>query len=340
MTVAGLSIARPRTIEEATALAGDARFSLPLFKAGAIDLMDHMKEGLLEPDLLIDVRRVTREGRKGEGLIEWDDSRQDTRTIRIAAGTTLAEIGASSLLKEHAPALAEAAQSAATPQVRNVATLGGNLLQRPRCWYYRSSAFDCLKKGGSRCFAADGENKFHAIFGEGPCHIVHPSNVAPVLQAMGGRVHTTTRVVPINELYHMPEDGLKSEHNLDPDELVTHVTLTPSERSGFYSIKEKESFDWPLVFAAVSLSLEGETIQSARVVAGAVAPVPWALPAVEQALAGVSIGDDAGLRHACSLATEEATPMSQNAYKLRLLPVAVRRATLRAAGRAVEDLHS
>ena len=340
MTATGLSLARPASVNEATALAADGRFSLPMYKAGAIDIVDHMKEGLLEPDLLIDVRRVTR---PGGAPISWDESKADARRIRIEAGTTLAEIAGSSLIGEHAPALAQASESAATPQVRNVATVGGNLLQRPRCWYYRSSAFDCLKKGGSRCFAADGENKFHAIFGPGPCHIVHPSNLAPPLLALGATVHVTGAgrdTLPIGALYHMPEGNLKTEHTLEPGELVTHVTVDPGASSGFYSIKEKESFDWPLVFAAVALDMDGDRITRARVVAGAVAPIPWALPEVGAALEGLSIEDEPALRAACALATRGAEPMSQNAYKLTLLPVAIRRATLRAAGRTPEDLHS
>ncbi len=334
MTLTKLAIARPRTTDEATALARDGRFSLPLYKAGAIDVVDHIKEGLLEPDLLIDVRAVTRA--RPEKLIT-----RDGMTIRIHAGATLAEIAASPIIREHAPSLAQAAESAATPQVRNVATIAGNLLQRPRCWYYRSAAFDCLKKGGARCFAADGENKFHAIFGEGPCYIVHPSNLAPPLHVMGATLHLAggdRRSIPIADLYHMPAENLRTEHVLQPGELVTSITLSPAAPGGFYSIKEKQSFDWPLVFAAATVSLERDAIRYARVCAGAVAPVPWPLPDVERALRGVRVDDEDELRDACAIASEGANPLAQNAYKLKLLPVAVRRAVLKAAGRTPEDL--
>jgi xanthine dehydrogenase YagS FAD-binding subunit len=221
-----------------------------------------------------------------------------------------------------------------------VATAAGNLLQRPRCWYYRNDQFDCLKKGGSRCYAADGENKYHAIFGEGPCHIVHPSNLALGLMVLDGLVHLTglkRESVRIEDLYHMPDKGVKSEHNLEPGEVVTHITCGSAPRSGFYAIKEKQSFDWPLVAAAVALTLDGGVVKSARVCAGAVAPVPWRLANVEEALKGVTLADQIALKLACERAAEGARPMTQNAYKTKLLPVAVRRAVLRAAGMLQED---
>jgi xanthine dehydrogenase YagS FAD-binding subunit len=142
----------------------------------------------------------------------------------------------------------------------------------------------------------------------------------------------------IAELYHMPDKGVRTEANLEPGEVVTHITLSPAPRSGFYAVKEKQSFDWPLVAAAAALQLDGDTVRSARVCAAAVAPVPWPLPNVERALVGVSLADEAALKTACDLAAEGAKPMSQNAYKARLLPVAVRRAVLRAAGRLEEAL--
>jgi xanthine dehydrogenase YagS FAD-binding subunit len=229
-----------------------------------------------------------------------------------------------------------AAGDAATPQVRNVASAAGNLLQRPRCWYYRNEQFHCLKKGGGRCYAVEGENKFHAIFSDGPCYIVHPSNLAPALYVLGGTVHVMgsgRTKITINELYHAPDRGLLDEHNLDDDEIVTHVTFDAAPRSGFYAVKEKQSFDWPLVMAAVALELRGDTIAGARVCAGAVAPVPWPLPRVEDALEGVGLDDERGLRSACARAADQAKPMTQNGYKVDLLPVAVHRAVLRAGGR-------
>ncbi len=325
-------IAQPKSYAEASELLSDGRFKLPVLKGGGMDVVDHLKEGLIEPDLLVDVRKLHADGAK-------EPVSGDAGEVRIEAAATLAQIAGSSLVAERAPAMAQACDSAATPQVRNVATAAGNLLQRPRCWYYRNDQFDCLKKGGSQCYAAIGENRYHAIFGDGPCHIVHPSNLAPALMVCDGVVHLTggkRESVRIQDLYHLPDKGIRDEHNLVQGEIVTHLTLKPMPRSGFYAIKEKQSFDWPVVLACVGLELNGDTITSARVCAGAVAPVPWALPGVEAALKGVSVGDDAGLRKACELASAGAKPMTQNAYKTKLLPVAVRRAVLRAAGKLQE----
>ena len=326
------AVATPTSYEQAATLLKDKRFKLPVLKGGGMDVVDHLKEGLWEPDLVINIKRVPAAG---------DAVRMEGGKLVIHAAATMADIVASRLVQEHAPVLVQALEHAATPQVRNVATAAGNLLQRPRCWYYRGQQFDCLKKGGSRCFAAEGENRYHAIFGGGPCHIVHPSNLAPAMHVCDGAVHLTGGArasLSVADLYHMPDKGIRTEHNLEADEVVTHLSLTPAPRSGFYAVKEKQSFDWPLVFACVKLELDGSKIVSARVCAGAVAPVPWALPRVEAALKGVGAADDDAIRKACAVATEGATPMSDNAYKLRLLPVAVHRAVVRATGRQLEVL--
>lgn len=326
------SIAKPKDHASAHALLTGNRFSLPLLKGGGIDVVDHLKEGLWKPDVIIDTRHLRASG--ASAPISKNGS-----TIRIEAWATMSEIAASEILLKEAPGVALAVGDAASPQVRNVGTAAGNLLQRPRCWYYRNDAFPCLKKGGGMCFAFEGENKFHAIFGEGPCYIVHPSNLAPALCITDAVVHLhggKRASLPITDLYHTPDKGVRAEHNLEQGEIVTHITLSPSPASAFYAIKEKQSFDWPLVFAVAGLELDGSTIRKARVCAGAVAPVPWMLPAVDAALKGVDINDDKSLRAACAKAVEGARPLAQNAYKLTLLPVAVRRAVLLAAGQKVE----
>jgi xanthine dehydrogenase YagS FAD-binding subunit len=330
------AVAQPKTFEQARQMLHDGRFSLPVLKAGGMDVLDHLKEGLAEPDLLINIRTLRRD--PAARPIDTHRADDGSTSIRIDSATTLAEIAASSLLNKQSPVLAQAAGDAATPQVRNAATAAGNLLQRPRCWYYRNVQFHCLKKGGARCYAVDGENKFHAIFSEGPCYIVHPSNLAPALYVLGGAVHVVGAdrdSIPITRLYHAPDRGLFDEHDLQPHEVVTHLTIDPAPHSAFYAIKEKQSFDWPMVMAAVALKMRGDVIASARVCAGAVAPVPWPLPRVERALAGVSVEDTLALRGACAAAGERANPMTQNGYKVELLPVAVLRAVRKAAGRGV-----
>ncbi|MCA9312491.1 MAG: FAD binding domain-containing protein [Phycisphaerales bacterium] len=321
------ALARPRSFEEASALQRGGDYALPVLKAAGMDVLDHLKEGLIAPDLLIDVRPLGR----GEPAVERAGA-----GLRIHANATLAMIAASEEVAQMAPAVSQACASAATPQVRNVATAAGNLLQRPRCWYYRHAQFDCLKKGGHTCFAFDGENAYHAIFGDGPCHIVHPSNLALGLSVCDAVVHLVggqRDSLALADLYHMPDKGIRNEHNLETGEVVTHLTLKAAPRSGFYAIKHKQSFDWPLVAAAAALVMDGPRITGARVTAGAVAPIPWPLPQVAEALAGVSVDDDDALRGACALASRGAKPLRDNEYKVKLLPVAVRRAVLIAAGR-------
>jgi len=323
------SILQAGTIAEAAAAArGAAGVSLPVLKAGGIDLLDLMKEGILEPDRLVNLRTV------GDEVLRRIEVGEDGGSI--GALCTLSDLAVHEGVRRTAPVIARAVEFAASPQVRNVATAGGNLLQRPRCWYFRNLQFECLKRGGSECFAVPGENRYHAIFGGGPCHIVHPSNLAPALWVLDGTVHLEggdRASLPIRELYHLPERGIRDEHNLRPGEVVTRLSFKAAPVSGFHAIKEKQSFDWPLVFACVALQVKGEAIDSARVCAGAVAPVPWPLPAVEAALKGVAIADDAAIRAACEVAAEGAVPMRDNGYKTQLLRVAVRRAIANALGR-------
>jgi len=334
------ALARPTSFEEANEFLSNGRYSLPVLKAGGMDLVDHLKEGLEEPDLLIDVKPLRSDAFDGEMIRTERDGSGEPGFV-IEAMTTLAQLGKSEAVRRQAPAIAQAASSAATPHVRNVASVAGNLLQRPRCWYYRNEQFPCLKKGGHMCYAVEGENKFHAIFGEGPCHIVHPSNIAVPLYVLDGRVHLTggrRDSLLIANLFHMPDADVESEHNLAEGEVVTHISFNAAPKSAFYAVKEKQSFDWPLVMCAVALEMQGNTIQRARVCAGAVAPVPWPLRNVEEALAGVDPRDEEALRRACAGAVEGARPMTQNAYKTRLLPVAVRRAVRKAAGLPVEEV--
>jgi xanthine dehydrogenase YagS FAD-binding subunit len=325
------AIAKPKSFDQASGLMTGTT-PLPVLKAGGMDVVDHLKEGLIAPDMVVDIKRIGRKA--GSDGIAFESGK-----LTVSATTTLAEVAASKIVLKHAPALAHAADSAATPQVRNVASAAGNLLQRPRCWYYRNAQFNCLKKGGHTCYAVEGINNYHAIFGDGPCHIVHPSNLAPpllvcdgVVKLVGGKRDT----IPLPQLYHTPDRGILSEHNLEDGEVITAIELMPAPNSAFYSIKHKQSFDWPIVMATAALELKGTTIESARVCAGAVAPVPWPLLKVQHALRGVNVDDDAALRTACAKASDGARPMSDNAYKLKLLPVAVRRAILKAAGRKVE----
>lgn len=331
------SIARVKTFQEASTLAGGDAYSLPVIKAGGVDVVDQLKEGLLRPDLLVDVRHA-----RDENIDSPQIERRTPTSFGVLANTTLAQVAAHDDVRRGAPAMVQACESAATPQVRNVATVAGNLLQRPRCWYFRHAEFDCLKKGGHTCYAVEGENRYHAIFGDGPCHFVHPSNVAVAMSALNGKIlllgsehHTLT----MRGLYHTPARGVTTEHGLEPGAVITKLTFDVAQNSSYYAIKEKQSFDWPVVSVAASLELDASyRVQRASLYAGAVAPIPWPLTGVMQAIRGVRLEDDAAVRAACARAVDGATPLSDNAYKLKLLPVAVYRAIMKAAGWDFEEV--
>ena len=225
-----------------------------------------------------------------------------------------------------------------TPQIRNQGTVGGNLNQRPRCWYYRNEEFVCFKKGGNQCFSPAGENQFHAIFGSGPTFIVHPSSLAVPAVAYDATFRLAgpkgERLVRAAEYFTMPTlQNVKVENVLAPDELLTHVILPApgAVKSGHYEVRYKESHDWPIAFATVVVSMAGDTVRSARIVMGAVAPVPWRSQAAETALAGKPI-TEATAAAAADAAVRDARPLSQNAYKIQVARTAVKRAILHAAG--------
>ena len=256
---------------------------------------------------------------------------------RIGALATLAQISDSADLRRVYPALAEAAGGAATPQIRNMATLGGNIAQRPRCWYYRSADFDCRKKGGNECYAQDGENRFHAIFDTDLiCVCVHPSATAAALVAYSASAEIVSskgkKTVELEALFVKPVNDPTRENHLQPGEIIEAVTLPappPGARSAYKKLKEKESFDWPLVEAAVALDLSSGTIRGARVVLGHVAQVPWRSREAEAVLNGAKPTPEV-IQKAAAAAVEGAKPLSLNAFKVRLARVMLER-TLRAA---------
>ena len=300
-----------------------------ILKAGGIDLIDQLKERTIEPARLVNLSTV------GDDLRYI---RADGDAIRIGPLTTMAEVGKSSLLRERFPALADSAVKAATPQIRNVATVGGNICQRPRCWYFRANEFHCLKKGGDICFAKDterGENQYHSIFGtDGPSMIVHPSNLGPALVAANAAIKVQgsqgERTIQAGDFFPMPEDRIEAEHNLRSDEVITEIVIPGGiRRSAYYDVREKQSHDWPLVAVAAVLLEDGW-----KVVMGAVAPIPWRAAKAEELLGGQGI-TEALATEAGEAATSGASPLTYNGYKVDLVKVAVRRALMKAAGMEV-----
>jgi len=318
------------TVDEALSqMQGDA-----VVKAGGIDLLDLMKDGIVSPPKLVSILNVQSLHR-----IESSD-----HGLHLGPLTTLSEIADHPEIQRRYGALSDAAGHAATPQVRNMATLGGNLMQRPRCWYFRSSDFDCRKKGGSdECHALQGENQYHAIVNNNTCAMVHPSSTAVPLLAMNAEVELTSktgkRTVAMRDFYVTPEEDLQRETAVKPGELITAIRVpTPAAgtRSAYQKYGEKESFDWPLADAGVVLEMDGKTCRKAAIVLGVAAPTPIHATRAEAALRGKVI-DEATAREAGKLAVSNATPLSQNGYKVQLFQTAVYRTILLAAGQMGRD---
>jgi xanthine dehydrogenase YagS FAD-binding subunit len=233
-------------------------------------------------------------------------------------------------------AIAQAASTAATPQIRNLATVAGNLLQRPRCWYFRHPEVDCLKKGGLKCYAAEGLNRYHAILGGGPSYIVHPSNLAPALIAFGARVRVFgpkgDHEIELEHFFVLPQTDVLRENLLQPDEIITEI-IVPAPSQGTDSIyleaREKQSFDWPLVSVAAAVESAAGRVLKARIVMGAVAPIPWRVPDAEKVLAGATL-DSAIAGRAADAALKGAKPLADNGYKVPIAKTLVRRAILQA----------
>jgi xanthine dehydrogenase YagS FAD-binding subunit len=280
-----------------------------------------MKDGLASPTALVNLKTIP-------GL-DGIHSRRDG--LHIGALVTLARLA----MLDGPQGLREAAASAASPQLRNMGTLGGNLLQKPRCWYFRNQHVPCWRKGGRRCFAFRGENKYHTIFGGGPCFAPHPSDLAVALLALDASVLLVgpygRRTIPLAEFYALPTrqttdaEGYHPAVVLAPDELVVEVIVPSrgvSQASAYVKITERGAWDFAVVSAAVAVSVEDGVISEARVALGGVAPIPWRSEAAEDCLAGQPMVTDTW-SHAAEMVAEGAKPLEHNAYKVDLVRSAV-----------------
>lgn len=322
---------QPRTVDQAVALL-DTTWGKVELLAGGTDLHDLQKEYVAQPEKLVSLGGVA-----GLGNIDVKGGKE----VVIGAGVKLAAIAEHAELRKLAPGLTAAAGIVGGPQIRNMGTLGGNLCQRNRCWYFRDEHVKCLLKGGDKCYAlpADAENRYHAIFTQGlKCVIVGPSTLAPVLVALGATAHVRggkgERKVALKEFFRAPSSADEREHVLAPNEVLTAVSFAVKENgtSASYEVRQKQSYDWPLVQAAVALTLTGGKASDAKIVLGHVAPTPHVSDAAARALDGKEVTEESAAA-AGKAAAQGAKPLGQNGYKVRLVEVAVKRAILAAAGK-------
>jgi xanthine dehydrogenase YagS FAD-binding subunit len=321
--------ATPQTRQQAVALLGSSWESAEIL-AGGTDLLALMKNDVVHPKRLVNIKSI----RDMQGVSASGNS------LRVGALTTLGELADNADVLQRFPALAEAVNEAASPQIRNMATLGGNLCQRPRCWYFRNGLGLLPKDQSGKDIVVPGENRYHAILGNnGPAKFVSPSTLVPVLVAYGATIRLVgpkgTRDLPLEKFYVTPKAENEREHDLRPNEIVAEIVV-PSPASlkiAHYEIRQKQAFDWPLAVAAVALQMDGSNVQSARIVMGYVAPVPWISSEAAQSLVGKSVNNQTA-KAAGEAALQQASPLAHNAYKVQLARVAVKRAIMKAAGGA------
>lgn len=314
--------ANPSDTRQAATLARQARIDgrRVAFAGGGSDLLALVKDRIVEPDVIIHLGGI-----KGGDRVEASPA-----GLTIGGFVTLDALSRHDAVRGPLAVLAEAAASVATPQIRHVGTLGGNICQRPWCWYFRNG-FPCYKAGGRQCFSVAGENEFHAIFGGGPSYIVHPSDTAPALVALDATFQITgpggDRTLSSAEFFTLPRENAAKENALADDEVLASVRIPAGRRgrrSTYQKVMDREAWTHAVVSAAVVLEMENGICRSARVVLGGVAPIPWRVEEAEKVLTGQRVTDALALK-AGEAAVAGARPLSQNAYKVPLTRNLVRR---------------
>jgi len=319
--------ATPRSREQAVGLLG-RNWNESAVLAGGTDLLALMKDDVVAPKRLVNIKQMG----------NYRDVKVESNDLRIGALVTMGDLAENPEVAKRFPALHEALWEAASPQIRNVATIGGNLCQRPRCWYFRNGMGLMPKDAGGQSLVLKGDNRYHAVLGnDGPAYFVSPSTVSPVLIAYGARVRIFgaggPREVALEKFYRVPQSENEREFDLQPNEVVTDVLVPLADvRAGYYEVRQKEAFDWPMASCAVALRMNGNTVQEARIVLGQVAPVPWIATEAAQALAGKSVDEQSAMA-AANAALAAAKSLGHNKYKITVAKAAVKRALLNAAGR-------
>jgi len=298
---------------------------------GGSDLLGMIKEQIVAPDVVVNLKSI-------KGLDQIFTYKRGSG-LKIGGLATLDSITRHAVIRREYAVLAEAADSVATPQIRNVGPLAGNVAQRPWCWYYRNG-FPCYKAGGKQCFSIDGENQFHAIFGGGPSFIVHPSDTAPALVALDAKFRIAgpsgERTMSAADFFVLPRQNAATENVLGPGEVLVSIDV-PAARAGtrstYHKIMDREAWTHATASAAVVLEIDNGVCRSARIVLGGVAPIPWRVPEAERVLTGQRISAELAAR-AGEIAIAGAQPLAKNAYKVPLTKALVKRTVLELAERA------
>lgn len=316
------------TVQEAVGLLNKFGPTSKLVAGGSDLVTGIMKDwvrgkGLPSPEKLIDVTTIP----------ELVGIKMSNGSATIGAATTLTSIVNSADLRKGWGVLPDAAASVASPLIRNFGTLGGNLNQRPRCWFFRGENFDCYKKGGDFCFAVTGDNRYHAIIGGELCYIVHPSDTATALLALNASASIAntkeTRTVAFDNYFTGPREDVLRENVLKPDELLVNVTvpaLAPNTKTAWVKLKDRQVYDFALTSVAVVATLDNGTWKDGRIVLGGVSPVPYRAKVVEQALVGKNVKDN--IKTAAAALRTVARPMSLNAYKVDIAVGLIERAVM------------
>lgn len=316
--------ASPKKLKEALALLG-AGWDDAAVLAGGTDLLGLMKDGVMSPKRVVNIKEIA----------ELKGVTKTAAGLRIGALVTVDELMTNALVRAACPALAEAAKGVSSAQIRNMGTVGGDLCQRPRCWFFRAG-FGLIAKHEGKDLAVEGDNRYHAILGDGPARFVSASSFGPALVALGAKVKIAsasgTREVEAAKFFVSPASGDSREVDLKANEIVTEVVVPSAvTKNATYEVRQKDALDWPLATASVALTMKGAVVGSAKIVLGHVAPTPYVAADAAAMLAGKAVTAETAAE-AAKAALAQAKPLSMNAYKVQIAQTAVKRALLAAAG--------
>lgn len=308
-------IAQPQSLDQVTSLLSQEKTGYSLM-AGGTDLLDEIKNKTISPEVVIDLKSVS----------DLSIIKTDKKHVSIGAMTSVADLAENPIIRENFPGLVEAALSLASPQLRNVGTIGGNLCQRPRCWYYRDPDTICRKKGGSRCYALQGRNRYHAIYGGGVCYIVHPSDLAPALISLDADITINglageKNIMKLEDFFTLPQNNVRKENVLEAHQVLSEIRI-PLPKNGakstYYKFKERGTWDFAVVSAAINGVISGGVFRDIKIVCGGLAPIPWRLKKAEDFIRGKKLTEKV-IRQGAKETLKDARPLEENAYKMDLV---------------------